>query len=214
MLGSGGHSCDALRVPLALLAAASIALATASGCGGGETRRGSAPHEFGTNGKVVIQGDGKIVAVIGADPSSNSFRIARCTPDRKLDTRFGASGNAVADFHSRYGAGTSAVALEADHKIVAFGWNLVTYPDRCFGAGTFALARFLPDGRLDQSFGTGGSVCRRTSAPAKARSRAPSSRMARSSPWGRIVSPNLLPLLRDIRRMGASTRPSARPAEL
>ncbi|MFE5769437.1 delta-60 repeat domain-containing protein [Streptomyces sp. NPDC056485] len=45
------------------------------------------------------------------------------------------------------------IALQRDGKIVAVGHAITAT-----GGEDFALARYLPDGRLDQSFGTGGKV--------------------------------------------------------
>ncbi|MFY0566500.1 hypothetical protein ACN28E_22060 [Archangium lansingense] len=70
-----------------------------------------------------------------------------------LDATFGSGGKVVTDIS----AGTDeaqAVAVQADGKIVVTGWALT-------GAGgtrDFATVRYLPDGSLDTSFGSGGIV--------------------------------------------------------
>ena len=67
-------------------------------------------------------------------------------PDGSLDPSFGSGGRVMTDVGPD---GTAwAVALQRDGKIVAAGT----------GRGVFALARYNPNGSLDQSFGTGGIV--------------------------------------------------------
>jgi len=64
-----------------------------------------------------------------------------------LDPTFGTGGKVTTDF----GGGTDqafAVALQPDGKIVAAGQ----------ANNDFALARYNPDGSLDNSFGTAGMV--------------------------------------------------------
>lgn len=141
-----------------------VVLAAATGCGGGGRADTGTP--FGTAGKVrtdfggndvanalAIQPDGKIVA---AGSKGRAFALARYTPDGQLDESFGTAGKVVTDFgvpraDKCVGAcqhGAAAVAIQTDGKIVTTG-----------GKGSdFALARYLPDGRLDPSFGRGGQV--------------------------------------------------------
>jgi uncharacterized delta-60 repeat protein len=140
-----------------------IVFAAMTGCGGGV--RADTDTQFGTAGKVrtdfggdevanalVIQADGKIVA---AGHKGRAFALARYTRDGELDASFGTAGRVVTDFgvarkcmepFCRHGA--AAVSIQGDGKIVAAG-----------GKGSeFALARYLPDGRLDRAFGRGGQV--------------------------------------------------------
>jgi uncharacterized delta-60 repeat protein len=137
----------------------------ASACGDGASRAGraaqraAAPHEYGTSGAVITQPDGKIVA-----PSRpfGEFGIGRYTPGGRVDRGFGSNGRTVTDLHAnRYGAGALAVALQADGKIVAFGESVHSLgrdPIECSGGGDAAIVRYLPNGRLDPSFGSGGAV--------------------------------------------------------
>ena len=140
---------------------ASVPTVGLAGRGGGAT--GGAAG-FGMAGKVrtdfggddvanalAIQGDDRIVA---AGRKGRAFALARYTPDGRLDRSFGTSGKLVTTFHlarakeavARHGA--AAVAIAGNGTIVAAG-----------GSGAdFALARYLPDGRLDATFGSGGKV--------------------------------------------------------
>ena len=128
---------------------------------------GSLDTAFGSNGRVttdfalsadfandvVIQGDGKILAVgqtfrsgLGFD-----FALARYDPNGSLDSGFGTNGLVIADLGSGLDI-AYAVAIQPDGKLVLAG---------TFGAGLandFALARYNPDGSLDGSFGSNGHV--------------------------------------------------------
>src|SRR6266540_4901530 len=113
-------------------------------------------RSFGTGGKVrgpigdleaiALQRDGKIVAV-GAD-----FLVARYNPDGSLDASFGAGGVVRTSFGG-VSQGGVAVAIQTDGEIIAAG--IAVAAD---GNSEFALARYNPDGSLDQSFGTSGKV--------------------------------------------------------
>ena len=98
---------------------------------------------------VAVQPDGKIVAAGEAEtaPGLFDFALVRYDPDGTLDRSFGANGIVTTDLGSLDDSATG-VAIQSDGKIVAVG---VTGED-------VALARYLPDGRLDPTFGGGGTV--------------------------------------------------------
>jgi len=127
---------------------------------------GSLDTTFGTGGIVLtpigdsayasgvaIQSDGKIV-VAGSSHNGNTsrFALARYNTNGSLDTSFGMGGIVVTPIGNYY-QGASAVAIQADGKIVAAG----AYEIVDFDAG-FALVRYNTDGSLDTSFGSGGIV--------------------------------------------------------
>ncbi len=94
---------------------------------------------------VAIQPDGKILA---AGTNGSNFLISRYMPDGILDTSFG-GGALFADFGGQdvcYG-----MILQDDGKIILVGTSSLAQ-------SRFALARFLPNGELDASFGNGGKV--------------------------------------------------------
>jgi uncharacterized delta-60 repeat protein len=99
---------------------------------------------------VAIQSDGKIV-VAGIQGCRGSFALARYLPNGKLDPSFGGDGKVVTRFRSgkRYSESFSVV-IQPDGRIIAAGL--------CCGARFFALARYLPNGRLDATFGADGKV--------------------------------------------------------
>ncbi|MFL5767848.1 MAG: hypothetical protein ACJ758_08410 [Actinomycetota bacterium] len=99
---------------------------------------------------VAIQPNGRIV-VAGAT-SQSRFGIARYLPDGSVDTSFGGGdGEALVWFKAPptgcFG-GFNDVVLQPDARIVATG----------VACGEVGVARFLPDGRPDASFGDNGTV--------------------------------------------------------
>jgi len=120
---------------------------------------GSLDSTFGVEGKVttvvsadgvnglVLQPDGKLVASGGF----GNFELARYLPDGSLDPAFGVGGKVSTDFGGFETAGP--VVLQPDGKLVAAGG---AGP----GGGTvdFALARYLPNGSLDPTFGVEGKM--------------------------------------------------------
>jgi len=94
---------------------------------------------------MALQPDGKIV-LLGSDFTGVQFALVRLNTDGSTDASFG-KGQVITGF-SQGGAVGLSVAVQPDGKIVAVG-----------GAGnSVALARYNPDGSLDQGFGTGGEV--------------------------------------------------------
>ncbi|HEY0545979.1 MAG TPA: FG-GAP-like repeat-containing protein [Pyrinomonadaceae bacterium] len=70
--------------------------------------------------------------------------------DVLLDFTFGTSGTVKTDLSAGQGDGINDMVLQPDGKIVAVGPAYRGY--------RFGLARYNPDGSLDSSFGTGGTV--------------------------------------------------------
>jgi uncharacterized delta-60 repeat protein len=117
---------------------------------------------FGTGGRVTtdlsgdydipfalaIQKDGKIV-VAGAAVSD--FALVRYNPNGSLDSGFEVGGKVITPMRS---IGARALALQPDGKIIVVG----------IAEGSFALARYNPDGSLDSSFGKEGKVTTRIGA--------------------------------------------------
>jgi uncharacterized delta-60 repeat protein len=128
------------------------------------TRTGTLDPTFGKRGKVEIesgslrgmglralalQRDGKIVVAGHKNVQGGShFTIARFTSRGAIDRSFGNDGR-VTTVHGY----SSAVAIQSDGKIVAAGQVEVA------GSGSqLGLARYLPSGLPDPSFGTDGTV--------------------------------------------------------
>ncbi len=99
-------------------------------------------------GGVAIQPDGKIIVAGG---SGTDFGLARYNSDGSLDPGFGTGGTVTTDFAAGTD-GARAVAIQPDGKIVATGAAFVA------GNDNFAVARYHPNGSLDNTFGEAGKV--------------------------------------------------------
>lgn len=106
---------------------------------------------FGSAQAVAVQPDGKVVV---AGSSSSDFVVMRYLPQGTLDPGFGTGGVVLTDF-GNVNERSYDVALQADGKIVVAGNSQVGTSGFDF---VFAVARYMPDGSLDASFGTGGKV--------------------------------------------------------
>ena len=102
--------------------------------------------------RVAIQPDGKMLVISGVGDGYSEqpgFYLARYLTDGTLDTSFGTAGHVATlvgdseDFTCPY-----AVTIQPDGRIVLAGAS----------DDDFCLIRYLADGQLDQSFGTGGIV--------------------------------------------------------
>jgi uncharacterized delta-60 repeat protein len=121
---------------------------------------GSLNPAFGTNGAVnstlgsfetglATQADGQIVAV-GTD--GVSIQVVRFNPDGSPDQTFG-SGGAVSTLIGSTD-NFESVAIRPDGKIDV----AAVETDSVTSASNILLVQYNPDGSLDQSFGSGGSV--------------------------------------------------------
>ena len=128
---------------------------------------GGVDGTFGPGGKVItavgsrsganalIQlPDGKLVVAGFASPvtgGSSDVLLVRYHSDGQLDTSFGVNGTVSTDF----GGGDAATALvqQADGKLVVAG-----HANLGINFQNTILARYHPDGRLDDTFGVAGMV--------------------------------------------------------
>jgi uncharacterized delta-60 repeat protein len=97
---------------------------------------------------VALAPDGSIVLVGVAEKGNFETDLAavRYTPSGALDTRF--SGDGILTIDAGAPDALNGVAVQPDGKIVAVG----------YGPSGFLVIRLLPDGALDESFGSGGIV--------------------------------------------------------
>ncbi len=112
----------------------------------------------------ALQSDDKLV-VGGEDSANNRFMLSRHNKDGSIDSSFGINGKVVTEpdlsiYVFGVGNGWVSLAIQTDGKIVATG--IVTKYGQGGGNNLFntdiLVARFLPDGTLDKSFGTNGVV--------------------------------------------------------
>ncbi len=132
-------------------------LDTTFGSGGIVTTRfaGQGSYAF----SLALQADGKIIAAgtafidFSSDDSSNTdFALARYNADGSPDTTFGSAGQVTTNFDG-FNDDAFSVLVLPDGRIVAVGSakNPANYYD-------FALARYLPNGTIDTTFGSAGKV--------------------------------------------------------
>jgi uncharacterized delta-60 repeat protein len=129
-------------------------------------KAGTLDSSFGNQGKIVytlpdnyaecyasaLQTDGKIIVAgeAGYGEPTGSFFLRRYNTDGTVDISFGDSGNVISYFGFTE-QGIYALAITSDNKIVAAGF--------CNDLGlNICMARYLPDGRLDNTFGKNGVV--------------------------------------------------------
>jgi uncharacterized delta-60 repeat protein len=143
----------------AVAASAAGDLAAGFGSGGTVTTE-SQRFDFDVADALVIQPDGKLVT---AGSSSNIdgesgeetgvLALARYDKDGRLDPSFGSDG--IVTTKIGIAAGAEALVLQPDGKLVAAGSSLLAASS---SGSRFALARYDKNGRLDPSFGNGGTV--------------------------------------------------------
>lgn len=139
---------------------AALSLCTASGA------PGDLDPTFGSGGKVItaigngdgraygsaLQSDGKIVAVGSCENQFNDdFAVIRYSANGTLDTTFGSGGKVSTAFGSSHDV-AFGVAVQGDGRIVVVG--------RSHNGSNqdIAIARYLQNGGLDTTFGSGGRV--------------------------------------------------------
>jgi uncharacterized delta-60 repeat protein len=95
---------------------------------------------------MAVQPDQKVV--IGGTPVELNFVVDRVNADGTVDRSFGYGGEVTTQFP--VAAVLEALTVQPDGKVIAAGEVVDGRHDG------FALARYLPNGRLDHSFGSGG----------------------------------------------------------
>lgn len=124
---------------------------------------GRVPLRYGYGDDMVtamaLQEDGKII-VAGSTGSSrndvfgNDMAVVRLNADGSLDPSFGQKGKVITRLPNQ-GSALNSVRIQTDGKIVAGG---IAYQDHELNKTVFVLVRYLQDGTLDPTFGSGGVV--------------------------------------------------------
>jgi uncharacterized delta-60 repeat protein len=117
---------------------------------------------------LAVQPDGKYLLAGGTtspNGTSSAFGVVRFNVNGSVDQTFGSGGEVKATFPNSNVQGASTLLVAPDGKILVGGESLLnTYHAPAVGA----LARFNPDGTLDQSFGAGGQVTAASTGPISA----------------------------------------------
>ena len=123
--------------------------------------RASFTNFINTPNDAALQPDGKIVVVgnaESADGTLSEFALARFNANGTLDRSFGTGGKVTTNFVGVHPGGpfnpATAVLIQPNGDILVGGSALVQAKTPTLTA----LARYLPSGALDTSFGTGGTV--------------------------------------------------------
>ena len=108
-------------------------------------------NQFDEFQDVAIQSDNHIVlAGLTSQNSTPDFLLIRMQPDGSPDPFFGVNGQVTTDFGGNTD-GIYSLLLQPDNKILVSGSTNI-------GSCYFAAARYLENGTLDPTFGTGGKV--------------------------------------------------------
>ncbi len=99
-----------------------------------------------SDGKIVVAGDVYRFSQAG-DRTYDDFGLLRVLPNGTLDTTFGTGGRVFTDFGDNYDQALD-VAIQPDGKILAVGRA---------NESAIGLARYLPSGALDATFGNQGT---------------------------------------------------------
>jgi uncharacterized delta-60 repeat protein len=110
------------------------------------------------NGDIVVVGDAQ-----NATDTVNEFALARFTAAGTLDSSFGTGGKVTTSFGGVLNPAT-AVLVQPNGDILVGGSDLKAAKTPTLTA----LARYSPNGTLDPSFGTGGTVAVNTIGPVAA----------------------------------------------
>jgi uncharacterized delta-60 repeat protein len=110
---------------------------------------GGALFSGGSASATALQANGQVIAA-GNTPNPltgvTQFALARFNADGSLDRSFGTNGRVITNLGGA-NQGILAVAVQKNGDIIAAGF---------FGTKDFALARYLPTGKLDKTFGSNG----------------------------------------------------------
>ncbi|WP_034388914.1 delta-60 repeat domain-containing protein [Deinococcus sp. YIM 77859] len=102
------------------------------------------------DGRVLIAGGTRALSPDSAAPPA-AFALVRLLPDGRLDPRFGQGGQVTTPV--RTSAAAYSLLPLPDGRVVVGGTALTFQPE---AYGAWVLARYLPSGQLDPTFGEGG----------------------------------------------------------
>ena len=104
---------------------------------------------------AVLLPDGQIVIAGSAYTNEYNIALARFNANGSVDTSFGVAGSVVVNVGpAGFESFAKAIALQSDGKLIVAGY----IEDEAVSAWKSAVVRFLPNGTLDPSFATGGTL--------------------------------------------------------
>lgn len=103
---------------------------------------------------IALQPDGKILLGGTSGSVGQYFTMIRLTTTGAFDTTFGTNGVVQTLFPNSAQSFGTCIAVQPDGKLVMGGYAQ-TYTDSPF---EFAVARYMPNGTLDATFGIGGMI--------------------------------------------------------
>ena len=174
--GTGGSAPISGNTAIALESNGKILLTSvALGPGNASISRynanGSLDGKFGVTGQtatlngaaVAVQGNGivsvgTVVSQLALGGNSTGFGVQRFNSNGMVEAKFGTRGGVMTTFPNSPATGATAVLIQPNGDIVAGGEAGTSTPFGSDLVESFALARYLSNGQLDNSFGTGGLV--------------------------------------------------------
>ncbi|MBC7626960.1 T9SS type A sorting domain-containing protein [Ferruginibacter sp.] len=105
---------------------------------------GNGKEDIGGINEIAVQADGKIVLRL-----NGGFSLARINAKGGLDSTFNSNGNVTIDFGGTNDQANS-LAIQTDGKIILAGKTSTS------ATSSFAIARYHPNGSLDNSFSSDG----------------------------------------------------------
>jgi uncharacterized delta-60 repeat protein len=150
--------------------------------GDGMIRVGFAGEAWASD--IVVQRSGKVVMaghvyLPGPEPGYGTAKVAlvRLLSDGSLDPRFSGDGKVLTGFSG--GAGAAAIVQQPDSRFVVAGEATSLDSQQ-----RSMVARYLPNGLLDQSFGKGGKVLGPTGSRATDVAVLPDGKIVVTGTWG------------------------------
>lgn len=110
---------------------------------------------------AAVQADGKVVAAGSSAECTSGFALARYHTDGSLDGTFGEGGRTFTDafgFPSSFlNISIQDISLQSDGRILAAG-DTGFIGGNSLSSNAFIVAKYVTNGQLDATFGTGGVV--------------------------------------------------------
>jgi uncharacterized delta-60 repeat protein len=108
--------------------------------------------------KIVTAGTLETAPNLTFAQNTSGFLLVRYNSDGTIDNSFGTHGGVATPFPGNLFSQAFAVAAQTNGDIVAVGQTARTNVDVAPGPSSFGLARYLPTGGIDTTFGTNGFV--------------------------------------------------------